>query len=562
MRCAVERNVQPCSVVSGSRGTAAGQRLSQPMAGRAQRGMPMKTIHRMALAGVLLATGLVLGCAGRDGSATRALVERKANESQEAPKPPRTLIGLQYESLFTKHNVSWEGNQPSGSVGLYNGTAEAVPILGKYNSDDVSLIKKHEEWFEYLGIDWLLIDWTNFIIAKPAWELHQGATRDVEDTTELIFKTYSQLQKEGKHPPRLVFMMPLFSSDPHPQVGIQRLNHIIQWATPKFLDNPQYKNLLLNLDGKPLMMVPWWSASVNKPGSTCEDLAKFTSQVVAPGWTVRWMGTQLQNSHADRCGYWSWMDGTIRQAVTFRNGVPEETVVTPACFPFAFAHAPDQSKFQGGWLDPRATGRDHGAPYLESWKVAFENHPEFIQIHQWNEFSGQPKGKGMGPGATRNVYGDEYNLEFSDDLEPTKLDGCGYRGCGGWGYYYMNLTKALISLYRQETPGITVLALSGPIPSAVVKKGGLPLTWNYLGEPPGSYTLQVDGQTVATDLHGESYTLNLSKFSPGKHTVSLIANGVHTYFDLNPERLTQQSSTPLPVTSAIEFDYAPAAQRK
>ena len=106
-------------------------------------------------------------------------------------------------------------------------------------------------------------------------------------------------------------------------------------------------------------------------------------------------------------------------------------------------------------LSPRAVGKRHGASYLESWKVAFESRPKFIQIHQWNE------------------YAEQYNLEFSDEMEPTALDKCGYRGCGGWGYYYMNLTKALISLYRKETPDITVLALSGPIPSAVVKKSRL-----------------------------------------------------------------------------------------
>ncbi|HVA01758.1 MAG TPA: hypothetical protein VMV34_08895 [Terriglobia bacterium] len=42
----------------------------------------------------------------------------------------------------------------------------------------------------------------------------------------------------------------------------------------------------------------------------------------------------------------------------------------------------------------------------------------------------------------------------------------------------------------------------------------------------------------------------------------LIANGVHTYFDLDPERLTRKSAAPLPVTSAIGFDYALTSQRK
>jgi hypothetical protein len=479
------------------------------------------------------------------------LPEQKIQAKAEAS--PRTLIGLQYEAFFTDQNMNWNSTQASGSIGLYNGTAEAIPILGKYRSTDVSILKKHEEWFEDMGIDWLLMDWTNFLIARPEWETQQGPTHEVEQTTELLFNTYRQLQKEGKHPPKFVFMMPPIDSAASVPVGIQRLNKLIQFATEHFLNNPEYKDLWLRLDGKPLMNIAWWGATLDAPGASCQELAKITDQVVAPGWTVRWMGTQLQNSHVNQCGYWSWMDGTIPQAVTFRNGAPEETIVTPSCFPFGFTD--EQLKDNKGWLDHKAVGRDHGAPYIESWKAAFENRPKVIQIHQWNEFSGQPQG--MGPGTKADIYGDEYNLDLSDDLEPTQLDKCGFRDCGGWGYYYMNLTKALISLYRKQTPDITVLALSGPALPAVVKDPKLRLTWNYLGQTPTGYTLKLDGQPVADNLHGSNFTLDLSKSAVGKHTVELVAKGVHTYFDLSPARQAQKSSTPLPVVSAIDFKYAP-----
>ena len=84
---------------------------------------------------------------------------------------------------------------------------------------------------------------------------------------------------------------------------------------------------------------------------------------------------------------WSWMDGPIRQIVTRSGGAAEETVVTPASFTF-----PGK-----GWRHPSAIGRDHGSPYLQSWKVAFESKPKFIQIHQWNEFAGAKEGKGSRP---------------------------------------------------------------------------------------------------------------------------------------------------------------------
>jgi hypothetical protein len=473
---------------------------------------------------ILLAGGVVCRGAGDDPPAAAA-----ASGMLEATQHSGSLIGLQYETFFTPYNV-----------GSYE-TAEAIPILGKYSSYDVNVIRQHEEWFEDLGIDWLLLDWSNMLWSHPEWEKHDGSTGEIEASTALLFKTYHQLEKEGKHPPKLVIMLGLQNGKLVPN-GVQRMNNIIAWTKANFLDKPEYRNLWLYYQGKPLLTILYHVRLA------CPEIKIRTSGIVAPDWTVRWVGSQLQDTHVENCGFWSWMDGTIRQVATRSEGNVEETVVTPSCFPMP-----------GGWLDPRATGRDHGAPYLESWEVAFETHPKFIQIHQWNEFAGQAKGHGFGP--AHDIYGDEYNLEFSDDIEPTKMDQCAYRGCGGWGYYYMNLTKAILSLYRGETPDITVLTLSAPF-QPVVKEKQLHLDWRTLGKIPKSYTLELDGHVVADKLMGNSYWLPLSAIPPRKHHITLTARGVHTYYDLSPSKRTTRSRQPLPVTSTVEFTYSPGAEQK
>ncbi len=461
----------------------------------------------------------------------------------EATRYPGSLIGMQYETWFTPGNAgSWE-------------TAEAVPVLGKYSSFDAVVVRKHEEWFEDLEINWLLLDWSNMLWMKPAWEKHQGASHELEESTLLLFKTYRQLEKEGKHPPKLVLMIGLQNGPLVPH-AVERLNAIFAWTKKNFLDNREFKDLWLYYHGKPLVTILLFTPD------PCGDSSKLTrdTPLKAPDWTVRWMGSQLQDNHAERCGMWSWMDGPIRQVVTHHRGIPEETVVTPASFFF-----PGK-----GWLHPTATGRDHGSPYLQSWKVAFESKPKFIQIHQWNEFAGAKEGQGFpadywgassetsagGQGAS-SVYGDEYNLELSDDIEPVQMDRCAYRGCGGWGYYYMNLTKAIISLYRGRTPDTTIMALSGPNQPGIVKEGALRLSWEILGKPPESFTLQLDRKVVADHIRGQSYPLNLTGISEGKHSITIIANGAHTYFALSPAQLASRSRTPLLVTSTIEFTYAP-----
>jgi hypothetical protein len=490
---------------------------------------PVPAVRWIVLGAALGLTLLLpLGCSKqaakpRAGSAEES--SRRSAGTLEATRYPGALIGMQYEPWFTPQNATWD-------------TAEAIPLLGKYSSYNAQVLKQHAEWFEYLGINWILIDWSNMLWANPPWEKHQGGTLQLEQTTGLLFKTYSQLQTEGENPPKIVFLLGL-ENGPPVKNGVERLGEIFNWIDAHFLSNPQYKNVWLYYQGKPLITILY------NPANPCKELQDVLKAhpLREPRWTIRWMASQLQLNHAEECGMWSWMDGTIRQLVTYHDGKPEETVVTPSCF------AP------AGWLATTAVGRDHGTPYIESWKVAFKARPKFIQVHQWNEFAGQKNGQGYGPG--HRVYVDEYNLPFSDDLEPTQLNGCAYRGCGGWGYYYLNLTKALISLYRGETPDITVMALSGPFSVETVSTPALPLKWTTIGPTPVSYSLKLDGKAIANNIRGVDYDLNLARVRAGVHHVTLIAHGVHMYFSLDSNALAQKSSKPLPVTSTVEFRYYP-----
>ena len=189
----------------------------------------------------------------------------------EVTQHPGTLIGLQYESWFTPHN---EGGYE---------TTEAIPILGKYSSYDVKVIRRQEQWFEDMGVDWLLLDWSNMLWMKPDWEEHREATHELEETTELLFKTYRQLEKEGKHPPKLVIMIGLQNGPPIPH-AMERLNGIISWTKQAFLDKPEYKDQWLYYHGKPLLTI------LDNVGLSCSEIAKQTDGMVAPDWTVRYMG--------------------------------------------------------------------------------------------------------------------------------------------------------------------------------------------------------------------------------------------------------------------------------
>ena len=255
-------------------------------------------------------------------------------------------------------------------------------------------------------------------MGQAAWEEHTGESLKLEQRTEVLFQTALHLQLQGKYSPKLVFMIGLQNGPPVLN-GVNRLNGVIAWLKKNYLDRPEYRNLWLYENGKPLLTILYW------PPDPCTqlktDLAQYPLQ--ADEWSIRWMATQLQDNHAERCGMWSWMDGVIPQVLTKRDGKAEEIVVTPASF-----RLPGK-----GWTDSSAIARDHGVPYIESWKEAFRTRPRFIQVHQWNEFTGQIKGHGLpddywgeggraAPAATKHeVYADEYDPELSDDIEPTEL---------------------------------------------------------------------------------------------------------------------------------------------
>ena len=106
----------------------------------------------------------------------------------------------------------------------------------------------------------------------------------------------------------------------------------------------------------------------------------------------------------------------------------------------------------GGWLSEYAYGRRGGWTYVESFKHALRVKPRFIEIHQFNEFAGQPEGHGYGP--NKDVYVDSYSVELSDDIEPVSLTAPAYRGEGAWGFFYLNLTRALAQEWGAH--GVTV----------------------------------------------------------------------------------------------------------
>jgi len=149
-------------------------------------------------------------------------------------------------------------------------------------------------------------------------------------------------------------------------------------------------------------------------------------------------------------------------------------------------------------------------------------------LHQFNEYTGQGEGHGYGP--DKSIYVDSYSNELSDDLEPVSLTAPGFRGDqGGWGYYYLNLTKALMDIYRGIADDVTLLAVH----VADSTGSDLELEWTTIGVAPDSYSVSVDGKTIAEGISDLGIRIPTADLSPGEHTFAVTANGVGTRYGLS-----------------------------
>ncbi len=449
-----------------------------------------------------------------DGAKSNAVTIEVTRRTFPASEPSGTLVCMQWEPWFTPHNAYWQ-------------TAQAVPVMGFYSSYNRDAIRQHVLWFVDLGVDFIMPDWSNHIWDKQHWNERPDGTNEIIHATELLLETLADMRDEGIPVPKVVLMPGLSNGPP---TTMNAMNEQLDWVYHAWIRNPRFEGLWQDYDGKPLVVIL----------DTGLVAKRETVPVDDSHYTVRWMSTQLQILHHEKEGYWSWMDGSLLPVVTYCDGKAEAVTVTPAYFA------------DGGWLGADARGRRGGTTYIESFKAALDTRPRVIQLHQWNEFTGQAEGQGYGPNHDR--YVDTYSVELSDDLEPVSLTAPGYRGDeGGWGFYYLNLTRALLDLYRGKAPHDTIMAVGAPIANAVVTCTTLDVAWSLAGAPPAGFAIAIDGKILADKVQGTACSVALEGFAPGAHELSVTAEGATTRYPLSLTREDVPLDTPAPVIVRVPF---------
>jgi hypothetical protein len=490
------------------------------------------------------------------------------------------LMTVYFETWFTPLNFFWQSyaGGPNGA-----GMAEAIPSIGRYASVSIDAIRTQAAQFVQIGIDALVIDWTNncWLPGCDSWDHRSLGIQELINATDLTFGVYAGLRKQGWTVPKFIILLGL---DNGPTTPLPALFDELNYIANAYLNNETAggASSFVMLDDKPLVLIF---------DGTGADHSSFSNT----NFTIRWMASQLQNTpNFAKRGYWSWMDGILNPLLSVspnNSSTVEAATLAPAFFS------------SGGWLNTKsAMGRSGGltlfselSSVLVSLKSVSISSSFFLNTCQWNEYAGTPEG----PIGTS--YEDSYSPDLSNDLEPTSPWASAYqrpgnvKSGGGYGYRGLNslaLVRALLSDPKAADGSTAIFILKPAVGdlSNYTSQKTIEIEWvitsfnsstllngnSLLTNQSLPVSISIDGKVITTasapSIPGpQSLTLDISAFDPRfPHVLTITAlsspnypNAELTKWPLSFDTIDADNIvplvTPIPAT-ATAFLWVPETQ--
>ncbi len=262
------------------------------------------------------------------------------------------------------------------------------PWLGYYQSDDPSVIRKHMQMLGEAGVDVIVFDNTN------------GPT--YPDVYLPLCKVISEMRSEGNRTPQIAFF-----------TGHGAWDTLYR----DFYSKDIYKELWFQWKGKPLMMV-----HLEDNDRLPDTIRSFFAVRESWAWTPsKWFG--------DGHDKWPWLDNFPQNFGWHEDPKrPEQVSVSVAQHATSSIGRSSMAQHEPP-LDDRRLSPDteKGLCFSQQFERALQIDPEFIFVTGWNEWTAtrfplEADGVFAGKPAKQNdaMFVDEYNAEFSRDIEPAK----------------------------------------------------------------------------------------------------------------------------------------------
>ena len=310
----------------------------------------------------------------------------------------------QYSELYPEamrdyNNAVWNGT----STYWWNES-----IYGFYSGEDPWVLRKQAELLANAGVDVIFTDNTN---GDLTWHAAYNA----------LLEEWDDAMTDGLKTPKLSFMLPFWDKS--------YTNMQVSAIYQDLFRTDRYQNLWYYLDGKPMIMAIKESFNPNNSPLEKEIYNFFTFRAGAPGYINE--NPSLKN--------WGWLS-MYPQAKYFASskdkasGIVEQITVGIAmnhnyALKELAAMSGDNiagrsytSTYPDRYEKEGAEASKWGYNFAEQWAYALEVDPAVVFVTGWNEFrvgryETWPEGS---PAAVTNAFPDQYNDEFSRDIEPTK----------------------------------------------------------------------------------------------------------------------------------------------
>ena len=282
-------------------------------------------------------------------------------------------------------------------------------IYGYYESTDTWVIRRQGELLANAGIDAVFTDNTN-------------STATHKSGYTALFESWSDAMDDGVLTPKVSFMMPF--------AGGADTNTQVRELYMDFYRSGEYHKLWFYWEGKPMLMAR--SEAISASDNAGKEIKKFFT----------WRGGQsAYKVTKTKAKEWGWL--SVYPQATYSvsakdktNGIIEQiTVGIAQNHNYALGQI---SAMSGNNVMGRSYTHDYqnrydvegkeaskwGYNFAEQWSYALEIDPKVVFITGWNEWAmaridGWPSGYDS---AVSNAFCDQYNDEFSRDIEPTKGD--------------------------------------------------------------------------------------------------------------------------------------------
>ena len=291
---------------------------------------------------------------------------------------------------------------PSNFQGSWN-----EPIYGHYESNDQWVLRRQAELLANAGVDAVLTDNTNGTFTHK-----QGYTA--------LFESWGKAMDDGVLTPKVSFMLPFGGgADTNTQVRDMYMD---------FYREGDNHKLWFYWEGKPVLMGR--QNAITTDDNMGKEIVDFFT----------WRGGQSAYVVSKtNYGEWGWLS-TYPQALYYatRND-QKDKIIEQMTVGVAMNHNYKLgllSAMSGDYVMGRSYTHDNqtryetegkeaskwGYNFAEQFNYALEKDPKMIFITGWNEWA-MARGRTWPEGwesAVPNAFCDQYNDEFSRDLEPTK----------------------------------------------------------------------------------------------------------------------------------------------